>query len=150
MSTLVTSVDHHHPAHPTGAQLRRLALLALGVIYGDIGTSPLYAIKECFGGEHAVAISHDNVLGILSLVFWTLVMTVTIKYHVYVIRADNRGEGGILALTSLIHTKFGDAKLWWVQPCSTATGRSRRRSPCSRPSRAWMWPPTCSTPTSCR
>jgi KUP system potassium uptake protein len=80
----------------------RLSLLALGVIYGDIGTSPLYAIRECFYGAHGIGVSHANVLGVLSLVFWTLIIVVTLKYHLYVIRADNKGEGGILALVALV------------------------------------------------
>ena len=80
----------------------RLSLLALGVIYGDIGTSPLYAIRECFHGPHGIGVSLANVLGVLSLVFWTLIIVITLKYHVYIIRADNRGEGGILALVALV------------------------------------------------
>src|SRR5215210_8486559 len=87
---------------------RRLAVLcltAMGIVYGDIGTSPLYALRECFFGPHAVPVSHDNVLGVLSLIVWTLVIVVTLKYHVYVLRADNRGEGGILALMSLIRDR---------------------------------------------
>jgi KUP system potassium uptake protein len=72
------------------------------VVYGDIGTSPLYALRECFHGEHGIAPSHDNVLGVLSLVFWALIIIISIKYLVFVMRADNRGEGGILALTSLV------------------------------------------------
>jgi KUP system potassium uptake protein len=72
------------------------------VVYGDIGTSPLYALRECFHGEHGILPSHDNVLGVLSLVFWALVLIISIKYLVFVMRADNRGEGGILALTSLV------------------------------------------------
>ena len=83
-------------------RLLSLSLLALGIVYGDIGTSPLYAMRECFNGQHAVPASPANVLGVLSLIFWTLVIVVTIKYHVYVIRFDNRGEGGILALLGLI------------------------------------------------
>ncbi len=82
----------------------RMALLAMGIIYGDIGTSPLYAIRECFYGPHGIGISHENILGVLSLVFWTLIIVITIKYHLYVIRADNRGEGGILALVALVGT----------------------------------------------
>jgi KUP system potassium uptake protein len=71
-------------------------------VYGDIGTSPLYAVRECFYGTHAVALSRANVFGVLSLIFWSLVVVVTLKYHVYVIRFDNRGEGGILALMGLV------------------------------------------------
>ncbi|MBI5244431.1 MAG: potassium transporter Kup [Elusimicrobia bacterium] len=86
---------------PGAARLSLLCLTALGVVYGDIGTSPLYAIRECFNGPHGVAVTQGNVLGVLSLVFWTLVILVTLKYHVYVLRADNKGEGGILAMMAL-------------------------------------------------
>jgi KUP system potassium uptake protein len=82
--------------------LMGLCLLALGVVYGDIGTSPLYALRECFFGSHSVAPTHDNVLGVLSLVFWSLVVIISIKYLMFVLRADNRGEGGILALMALL------------------------------------------------
>ena len=79
-----------------------LTLGALGVVYGDIGTSPLYTIKESLGGPHGFGVSEGNVLGVLSLVFWALVVVVTIKYVFYVLRADNGGEGGILALMALV------------------------------------------------
>jgi KUP system potassium uptake protein len=79
-----------------------LALSALGVVYGDIGTSPLYALKECFSGSHGVPVTKENVLGVLSLVFWSLNFVVTFKYLTVVMRADNRGEGGILALLALV------------------------------------------------
>lgn len=78
-----------------------LALGALGVVYGDIGTSPLYAIKECFYGTHSVAVNEANILGVLSLVFWSLTMVVTFKYLTHVMKADNHGEGGIFALLAL-------------------------------------------------
>jgi KUP system potassium uptake protein len=81
-----------------------LCITALGVVYGDIGTSPLYALRECFFGTHPVSVTHGNVLGVLSLIFWSLVIVVTLKYHVYVLRADNGGEGGILALMALVHS----------------------------------------------
>ncbi|HET9794758.1 MAG TPA: potassium transporter Kup [Thermoanaerobaculia bacterium] len=89
-------------AVPSGRRLFLLCLSALGVVYGDIGTSPLYALKVCFSGLHAIPLRPENVLGILSLVFWSLVVIVTVKYHVYVLRLDNRGEGGILALMGLV------------------------------------------------
>ncbi|MCE5334138.1 MAG: potassium transporter Kup [Desulfobacteraceae bacterium] len=79
-----------------------LTLGALGVVYGDVGTSPLYAVKECFHGMHAIAVSHQNVMGVLSLVFWSLTMVVTVKYVGFILRADNKGEGGIYALLALI------------------------------------------------
>jgi KUP system potassium uptake protein len=87
---------------PTGKALAGLALGALGVVYGDIGTSPLYALKECFGGIHRVAPTPDNVVGILSLVFWAMTFVVSFKYLAFVMRADNRGQGGILALMALV------------------------------------------------
>jgi KUP system potassium uptake protein len=73
----------------------------MGVVYGDIGTSPLYTIKEVFGGHHPVPVTADNVLGILSLVFWAMTITVSLKYVMFITKADNKGEGGIMALTSL-------------------------------------------------
>lgn len=76
-----------------------LALGAIGVVFGDIGTSPLYALKEVFHG--GVPIDHDHVLGVLSLVFWSITLVVTIKYAIFIMRADNKGEGGIMALMSL-------------------------------------------------
>jgi KUP system potassium uptake protein len=79
-----------------------LALGALGVVYGDIGTSPLYAFRESFHEEHGIPVTPDNVVGILSLIFWSLIIVISVKYIVFVMRADNQGEGGILALTTLI------------------------------------------------
>jgi KUP system potassium uptake protein len=87
---------------PTGRQLLTLALGAVGIVYGDIGTSPLYAMRECFFGPHAIAPTRDNVLGVLSLIFWSLILIVSIKYLVFVMRADNRGEGGMFALLALV------------------------------------------------
>src|SRR5512140_546006 len=84
-----------------------LILGALGVVYGDIGTSPLYALKECFHGPHSVPATSANVMGVLSLVFWSMAFVVTFKYLTCVMRADNRGEGGILALTSLVGQRRG-------------------------------------------
>src|SRR5678809_840486 len=80
---------------------------ALGVVYGDIGTSPLYAVKECFTEAHGVPISPANVLGVLSLIVWTIALIVCCKYVVFVLRADNRGEGGILAMLALAITGTG-------------------------------------------
>jgi len=79
------------------------------VVYGDIGTSPLYALRECFHGQHGVAPTHDNVLGVLSLIFWSLTLIISIKYILFVMRADNNGEGGILALLALV-AKSPEAK----------------------------------------
>jgi KUP system potassium uptake protein len=77
-------------------------LAALGVVYGDIATSPLYAIRECFHGEYGIAPSAENVLGVLSLMFWSLMLIVSIKYLTFILRADNHGEGGVIALTALV------------------------------------------------
>ena len=79
------------------------ALAALGVVYGDIGTSPLYALKECFAPEYGLAPTAPNVLGVLSLIFWSLNFVVSLKYLTFIMQADNRGEGGILALLALLH-----------------------------------------------
>ena len=88
-----------------GKQLTALSLAALGVVFGDIGTSPLYAIRECFHGEYGIVASAANVLGVLSLIFWALLLIVSVKYLGFILRADNEGEGGILALTALIKPK---------------------------------------------
>jgi KUP system potassium uptake protein len=85
-----------------------LTLTAVGVVYGDIGTSPLYAMRECFFGTHSVSPTYDNVLGVLSLIIYSLLIVVSVKYIAIVMRADNQGEGGILALTSLIPSHQGN------------------------------------------
>lgn len=82
-----------------------LALTALGVVYGDIGTSPLYALKEAFHPGHHMAAVPETILGLLSLIFWSLMIVISLKYLIFILRADNKGEGGILALTSLIAPK---------------------------------------------
>ena len=92
-------------------QQAALALAALGVVYGDIGTSPLYTMKEVFSGNHPIPLTPDNVLGILSLIVWALIVIVSIKYVVFIMRADNRGEGGIMALIALaLHDAKGNPK----------------------------------------
>jgi KUP system potassium uptake protein len=93
---------HGHHGHGQHGSLGTLALAALGVVYGDIGTSPLYALKECVHGPHAVAPTPENVLGLLSLMFWSVTLVVAVKYLGFVMRADNQGEGGILALLALV------------------------------------------------
>ncbi len=102
--------DDRHPkpelptSPPQGKRLAILALAAIGVVFGDIGTSPLYAIRECFHGEYGITPTPENILGVLSLVFWALILIVCVKYLTFVLRADNRGEGGIIALTAqMIH-----------------------------------------------
>jgi KUP system potassium uptake protein len=100
-ATLTDAYGQPHTATPTGRYLAVLSLTALGIVYGDIGTSPLYAMRECFHGPHAIGVTPENVFGVLSLIFWALVLIISIKYCVFVLRADNHGEGGILALTAL-------------------------------------------------
>ena len=94
-------------APQTPAALAALTLGALGVVYGDIGTSPLYALKEVFHGGH-VAPTPDNILGVLSLIFWTMTIIVSVKYVVLILRADNNGEGGLIAMLALATTAVKD------------------------------------------
>jgi KUP system potassium uptake protein len=93
---------HAHAGHAHGLDLAKLALGALGVVYGDIGTSPLYAVRECVTLPHGVAAVNPNIFGILSLVFWAITLVVSVKYLAFVMRADNDGEGGVLALMALV------------------------------------------------
>ncbi|MCL9798984.1 potassium transporter Kup [Pseudomonas sp. AKS31] len=88
-------------AEHSAAKPLSMLVAAVGVVYGDIGTSPLYTLKEVFAGHYGVPVNHDGVFGILSLIFWSLIWVVTIKYVLFVLRADNQGEGGIMALTAL-------------------------------------------------
>ena len=90
-----------HPRNHGGAGFASLVVGAIGVVFGDIGTSPLYTLKQAFGPHYGLVANHDTVLGILSLVFWALTMVVTIKYVTVIMRADNEGEGGIMALMTL-------------------------------------------------
>ena len=106
----LSQAGHAQAAIPNH-RLPTLALAALGVVYGDIGTSPLYALKEVFAGVHPVPITAANIMGILSLVFWSLVIVVSIKYVVFIMRADNRGEGGIMALMALALRKVENPRV---------------------------------------
>ena len=82
--------------------LPALAIGAIGVVYGDIGTSPLYALQECFSSHHALEINRLNVYGLLSLIFWAVMLVVSFKYVTIILRADNDGEGGSLALLAQV------------------------------------------------
>ena len=115
MSEAATAADRT-PADqaPRGRRLFVLSLGALGVVYGDIGTSPLYALRECFHGEYAVDVTPANVLGILSLVLWSLVLVISVKYLGFVLRADNRGEGGTLALVALAVPRSAPKNTAWL------------------------------------
>ncbi|MEN9509277.1 MAG: potassium transport protein Kup [Gemmatimonadota bacterium] len=112
MFPVAESTGHHHKDQPpTGRRLAILTLTALGVVYGDIGTSPLYSIKEVFGHLYGLHPTRENVFGILSLIVWALTVVISIKYVSYVLRADNRGEGGQFALLALIFPKDAPAAL---------------------------------------
>ena len=97
-ATTSSASGHHHAPQGT----TRLAIGAIGVVFGDIGTSPLYALKETFGGHHKLAVDQLHVFGVMSLVFWTMTLIVTVKYILVILRADNRGEGGSLSLLAMI------------------------------------------------
>lgn len=100
-----------YPVAPRGSELFLLAAGALGIAYGDLATSPLYALRVCFTGPHRVAPDPANVFGVLSLIFWTLALVVGAKYHAWILRLDNRGEGGILALLGLLRPdRLGSAR----------------------------------------
>lgn len=100
----VSISTHETESHQRKLKNQTLVLVlgALGVVYGDIGTSPLYAIRECFHGHHAIALTQGNIFGVMSLVFWSLTVVVSIKYVIFILLADNHGEGGIFALLGLI------------------------------------------------
>ncbi len=100
--------QHAESPPPTGKRLAVLSLTALGVVYGDIGTSPLYTIGTCFGPEYGLVPNSLNVYGILSLILWSIILVVAIKYLVFILRADNRGEGGVLAMLALLMQRGED------------------------------------------
>ncbi|HEV2804650.1 MAG TPA: potassium transporter Kup [Chthoniobacterales bacterium] len=105
------------PPAPSTASRSRLLLLclaSLGIVYGDIGTSPLYALRECFYGQHAIPPTHANVAGVLSLILWSLILIISVKYLILILRADNRGEGGILALATLVSDVIRRGKIFFL------------------------------------
>ncbi len=120
LSTLVSAAPERvraKPSNPTKVGKKRLLLLCLaclGIVYGDIGTSPLYALRECFYGQHGIAPSHANVLGVLSLILWSLLLIISLKYLTLILRADNRGEGGILALATLVGDIVRRGKIFFL------------------------------------
>lgn len=94
--------------------LSAVTLAAIGVVFGDIGTSPLYALKEIFAGHHPIPVVPENILGILSMIFWSIVTLVALKYVLIIMRADNRGEGGSLALLALVTERAKNPRIAWV------------------------------------
>src|SRR5580765_2049287 len=102
-----SSNEHSGSPHGHGGPLVALAVSALGVVFGDIGTSPLYTVQEAFTPHYQLTVNHDTVLGLLSLIIWTIVFVVTVKYVAIIMRADNEGEGGIMALMALAQGALG-------------------------------------------
>jgi hypothetical protein len=121
--------------HKSGGRVAPMALAALGVVFGDIGTSPLYAVSACFTGPH-IEVTPDHIFGVLSLIFWSLVLVILLKYVGVVLNADNKGEGGVLALTALvINTERASPRRFF-----SPTGPSRRPSRCWAPSKDFRSP----------
>ena len=99
----------------TRRQIAPMVVGAMGVVFGDIGTSPLYTLRQCFTGQHGLPLTQANILGILSVIFWALMIVVTLKYVTLIMRADNRGEGGIMALTALVSSSLTSPQArWWL------------------------------------
>ena len=103
--------------NPQGRKLAVLTLTALGVVYGDIGTSPLYTLRETFAPDYGLAPDAANVFGILSLITWSLIFVVVVKYLFFILRADNRGEGGVLALLALCFSGNSAAEIVGSKSC---------------------------------
>src|SRR3954466_6520827 len=99
---------HSHARGP----LYKLAIGAIGIVFGDIGTSPIYAFRETFAGHHTLIPDRLHIYGVLSLIFWSMMIIVTLKYVMIIMRADNKGEGGSLALLALINRSLGGKKRW--------------------------------------
>ncbi|MFM2030343.1 MAG: hypothetical protein RL517_1536 [Pseudomonadota bacterium] len=105
-STLLNPVEVHGPEGEHKKSLGVMMLAAIGVVFGDIGTSPLYALKECFDSQHGIAYSPEALFGVISMMIWALILVVTVKYVLFVMRADNKGEGGVLSLMALALRSF--------------------------------------------
>src|SRR5215208_1969046 len=103
-----SDVAHGHARGP----LYKLVIGAIGIVYGDIGTSPIYAFRETFAGHHTLIPDQLHIYGVLSLIFWSMMIIVTLKYLTIIMRADNKGEGGSLALLALINRQLGGKKRW--------------------------------------
>src|SRR3954462_11691115 len=101
-------IAHGHAQGP----MYKLAIGAIGIVYGDIGTSPIYAFRETFAGHHVLRVDQVHIFGVLSLIFWSMMIIVTLKYISIIMRADNKGEGGSLALLALINRSLGGKKRW--------------------------------------
>lgn len=106
------SVSSAEASASTSHAQRNLWLTALGVVFGDIGTSPLYAFRECFSPQHGIPVTADNVIGLLSLILWALTLVISLKYVAIIMKSDNRGEGGVLALSALLLGATRNYKFW--------------------------------------
>src|SRR5215207_3610041 len=103
----------HDAAHGhANGSLAKMAVGAIGIVFGDIGTSPIYAFRETFAGHHTLNPDQLHIYGVLSLIFWSMMIIVTIKYVMIIMRADNKGEGGSLALLALINRSTTSTKKW--------------------------------------
>ena len=132
----------------TSAGLAGLSVAALGVVFGDIGTSPVYTFRECFNPEHGLPLDAEHVLGVLSMIFWALIIVVTVKYVLLIMRADNQGEGGILALLALPAPINCGQRARRQPPSSAAQGlpvRGRGQSDCRSLCGSSVPPARCAT-----
>ena len=109
--TVPTPMSSPQVEQRTSAKVK-LAVGAIGIVFGDIGTSPLYAFRETFAGHHKLTLDYEHILGVVSLMFWSMMLVVTLKYVTIIMRADNKGEGGSLALLALINRTVGGKKRW--------------------------------------
>ncbi|MEO7634392.1 MAG: KUP/HAK/KT family potassium transporter, partial [Sphingomicrobium sp.] len=108
-----TAEAPEHPSHGHAqGPLYKLAIGAIGIVFGDIGTSPIYAFRETFAGHHTLVPDQLHIFGVLSLIFWSMMIIVTLKYVTIIMRADNKGEGGSLALLALINRSLGGKRKW--------------------------------------
>ena len=105
-------VSQEHGSSHAGGSLAKLAIGAIGIVFGDIGTSPIYAFRETFAGQHTLVPDQLHVYGVLSLIFWSMLIIVTLSYVMIIMRADNKGEGGSLALLALMNRTTSDKKKW--------------------------------------
>ena len=118
------SNGHGGDRHPA---MVKMAIGAIGVVFGDIGTSPIYAFRETFVGEHALTLDDVHVLGVVSRIFWSMTIVVSLQYVTILLRADNKGEGGTLSLVAMISRYIGGSRWSWLPVLLAVAASSRRR-----------------------